>query len=298
MIEFSCHTWAFNDLTLQEALGTIARLGFRYADIGSGPHLNAVKAAADPRRVATEIISDLRVYNLKLADLYLMLPHIAEADADRRQREIDLFRTMLPLARAIGTPGITLSPGLAQPEPETDDPTDAEADHGEDEEAAEAPDAAPETPPIPDPYTRTRDSLREMVRLAGDLPVSIEPHIDSMAPTPEAALRLVNDVPGLMLTLDWAQMVYQDIRHDEIVALLPHARHIQMRQAARAQLQTPLARGRIKIDRVMQALEQAGYAGAICIEYMKTAGWHGIIEVNTIRETAALRDSLRNARDA
>ncbi len=34
MIEFACHTWTFNDLTVPEALGTIARLGFRYADIG------------------------------------------------------------------------------------------------------------------------------------------------------------------------------------------------------------------------------------------------------------------------
>ena len=51
MTEFSCHTWAFNDLTLPEALGTIARLGFRYVDIGSGASLNAARAAERPQAV-------------------------------------------------------------------------------------------------------------------------------------------------------------------------------------------------------------------------------------------------------
>ncbi|HEX2618495.1 MAG TPA: hypothetical protein VHL11_00075, partial [Phototrophicaceae bacterium] len=101
MIEFSCHTWAFNDLTLTEALGTIARLGFRYADLGSGAHFNPVKAVADPRRVAADIIGDLRVYNLKFADVYLLLPRISLADEEARRYEIDQFKTLLPVIRAI-----------------------------------------------------------------------------------------------------------------------------------------------------------------------------------------------------
>jgi sugar phosphate isomerase/epimerase len=269
-MDFACHTWAFNDLTLTEALGTIARLGFRYVDIGSGPHLNAAKAAADSERVAAEIKVDLDLFNLKLSDLYLMLPRISGADEDKRRKDIDLYKALIPFARALGTPGITLSPGLAQPPEDTD------------------------------AYERTVSALREMVDAAkpANLRISIEPHMDSIAQKPEVALKLVNDVPGLMLTVDWAHLVVQDVFHDEIVKLLPHARHVQLRQAARAQLQTPFERGRIDIRKVVADLIAANYSGVVCVEYMRIPGWHGMIEVNAIRESARLRDELRDARNA
>ncbi len=269
MLEFACHTWAFNDLTLPEALGTIARLGFRYVDIGSGPTLNAPRAAENPRAVAEEIRRDLQLFNLKLSDLYLMLPRISLADEDKRQKELDLYRALIPFAQALETPGITLSPGLVHP------PEDAEA------------------------RERTVEALREMVKQGkeANLKVSIEPHMDSMAQTPETALALVKDVPGLMITLDWAHPVCQNIAHDEIVKLLPHTRHVQVRQAARAQLQTPFERGRIDIERMVEALKAANYEGVICVEYMNTPGWHGMIAVNAVRESARMRDELRAARD-
>lgn len=269
MLEFACHTWAFNELALPEALGTIARLGFRYVDIGSGPQLNAQKAAADPRRVAGEIKADLELFNLRLSDLYLMLPRISVAEEDKRRRDIDLFKALVPFAQALGAPGVTVSPGVIQP--------------AEDEEA----------------YERTTAALREMmtvVRAAG-LALSIEPHMDSMAQQPEAALRLVKDVPGLRLTVDWAHLICQNIHHNEIVKLLPHTRHVQIRQAARAQLQTPFERGRIDIPRVVTALKDARYEGIVCVEYMKMPGWHGMMDVNNLRESARMRDELRKARD-
>ncbi|MBZ0290452.1 MAG: sugar phosphate isomerase/epimerase [Anaerolineae bacterium] len=269
MLEFACHTWAFNDLTLPEALGTIARLGFRYVDIGSGANLNTQRAAENPRGAAQEIRDDLEVFNLNISDLYLMLPRISLADEDKRNREIELFKSLVPFAVALGTPGITLSAGLTHP--------------AEDEEA-------------PD---RTIAALREMVKAGKDsrLRISIEPHMDSMAQTPEQALKFIQDVPGLMLTLDWAQLVCQDVFHDDIVKLLPHTAHIQIRQAARAQLQTPFDRGRIDIKKVVKDVLAAEYKGLISVEYMNTPGWHGMVAVNAIQESSRMRDELRAARD-
>lgn len=290
MIEFSCHTWAFNDLTLQEALGTIARLGFRYADLGSGPHLNAVKAAADPRRVAAEIVGDLRVYNLKLADVYVMLPRIAAPDEAVRQREIDLFKAMLPCLHLIGTPGVTLSPGVPpQPPTPADDWTDAQkAEAIADYEAAH--EAA---------YVHARTALTAMIEAAqGELAVSIEPHLDSLAQDISLALRFVEEVPGLKLTLDWAHPVCQGLKHDDIIRMLPHTRHVHLRQAAKAQLQTTFRRGRLRLEQVMQALREANYQQIVCVEYMKTPGWHGMAQVNTLVESVQLRDALRELRDA
>lgn len=268
-MDFACHTWAFSDLTLTEALGTIARLGFRCVDIGSGSHLNAAKVAADPLRFAADIRQDLDLFNLKLSDLYLMLPRISVPDEDKRRKEIDLYKALVPFAKALGAPGISLSPGVAQP----------------------AEDAAA--------YDRTAAALREMVAAAqaAALPVSIEPHMDSMAPKPDLARKLLKDVPGLKLTLDWAHLVCQDIFHDDIVALLPDTRHVQIRQAARAQLQTPFTRGRIDVNKVVAALTKAHYAGVVCVEYMRMPGWHGMIEVNAIQESTRMRDALRTARD-
>ncbi len=269
-MEFACHTWAFNDLTLSEALGTIARMGFRYVDIGSGQNLNAVKAAANPQRAAAEIAEDLLVFKLKVSDLYLMLPRISAAEEDKRQKELELFKALLPFASALSTPGITVSPGVAQP--------------AEDEEARD----------------RTVAALREMYADAHEagLALSVEPHLDSMATTPEQALRLMQDVPGLQITLDWAHMVCQDIFHEEIVKLLPHVRHVQIRQAARQQLQTPFERGRIDLARVIADLRAAHYDEVVCIELMNIPGWHGMMKVDALRESLKLRDALKAARDA
>lgn len=269
MLEFACHTWAFSDLTLPEALGTIARMGFRYVDIGSGANLNTQRAAENPRKEAADIRADLDLFNLKVSDLYILLPRISLADESRRQKEIDLFKALVPFASALGTAGITLSAGLAHP--------------AEDAEA----------------YDRTVAALREMVTAAqaARLPISIEPHMDSMAQTPESALKFIKDVPGLKLTLDWAQMVYQDIFHEDILKLLPHTRHIQIRQAARAQLQTPFDRGRIDPAKVVKDVLASGYTGLMGVEYMNTPGWHGMIAVNAVQECARMRDALREARD-
>lgn len=270
-MEFSCHTWAFNDLTLPEAFGTIARLGFRYVDLGSGPHLNLQRAAKLSTRTRTvnQIREDLTTFNLKLADLYLMLPRISVADEEKRQGDIDMFKTLMPFAQGLDVAGITISPGLIHPK------TDEEAED------------------------RTIAALRDMVSAANeaDIPVSIEPHMDSMAQTPEQALKFVKAVPGLEITLDWAQMICQDIRHDQILELLPYTRHIQMRQAARAQLQLPFDRGRIRIPDVISALNEADYEGFVGVEYMQAEGWHGMEKVNAIVECYTMRDALRDERD-
>lgn len=269
MIEFACHTWGFNDLTLMEALGTIARMGFRYVDIGSGPNLNAPRAAERPRQAAAEITADLETFNLRISDLYLMLPRISAPDDTQRQRELDLFERLLPFAQAIGAPGITVSPGLRQADAEAED--------------------------------RVVAALRQMLRQseAAGLALSIEPHLDSMAPTPETALRLLRQVTGLYITLDWAQMICQDIAPAEIRLLLPHTRHVQVRQAASRRLQTPYAQGRLAAADVLAALADAHYAGVICVEYMNTTpGWHGTEVVDSVGDGLRLRDALRAARDA
>ena len=109
-MDLSCHSWAFNDLTLPEALGTIARMGFRYVDLGSGSHFNIVRAASPTTRKAVyeELQADLQMFNLKLADVYLMLPRISISDETKRRTDIALFKAVLPMVKALGAPGVTV----------------------------------------------------------------------------------------------------------------------------------------------------------------------------------------------
>jgi sugar phosphate isomerase/epimerase len=273
-MEFACHTWAFNNLDLSEALGTVARMGFRYVDLGSGPHLETAHVARDPRGVAAAIRRDLVQFNLKLSDIYLMLPRISLADEEKRQRDMGLFKALLPFVVALDAPGVTLSPGLTHPRDDT---------------------AA---------MDRTVAALREMVDAARaatpatHLAVSIEPHMDSMAQQPEAALKILGQVDGLQLTLDWSHLVYQNIDHADIVKLLAHARHVQVRQAAPKKLQTVFNDGRVDAVDVVHLLHEAEYSGVVCVEYMQTTGWHGMVEVDSVLECSQMRDALREARDA
>ncbi len=274
MLEFACHSWGFNDLSLTEALGTIARMGFRYVDIGSGTHLNVSAIARDPRGAAAKINADLTRYNLKLSDLYLMLPRISLADDEKREKDIETYRALLPFIVALEADGVTLSPGLV---------------HSGDDDGA---------------FTRTVESLKTMMeasRLATPatrLHVSIEPHMDSMAQKPEQALKLVDAVQDLEITLDWAQMVCQGVPPEDIAKLLPHTRHVQVRQATYGRLQTAFDDGAIIPAEVLDMLDDHAYEGRLSIEYMKTRSLrHGMVEVDSLVESTRLRDAFRQARD-
>jgi sugar phosphate isomerase/epimerase len=269
-MEFACHTWGFTDVTLPEALATIARLGFRCVDIGSGANFNAARAAENPRRMAAEIRADLDTFNLRVSDLYVLLPRISLADEPRRERELELFRALVPFAVALESPGITLSAGLAHP----------------------ADDAAA--------FERTAAALRQMTAQGMDagLRVSIEPHVDSMAQTPEAAQLLLEAVPGLEITLDWAQMICQSVPLEQAKTLLPRTRHMHIRQAKPGALQTPFEDGALELTAIVKAAQDAHYNGALCVELMLTSGWHGTQPVNVVRESLRLRAALKAARDA
>lgn len=272
MWEFSCHTWGFNDLRLPEALGTIARLGYRYVDIGSGAHLNLARAASPSTRVAVarEVLEDLKAFNLAVADVTVLLPRISVDDDSKRDADLKVFKAIVPFIKSLGAQGITVSAGLVHPP---------------DDDAARQ---------------RTTDALKDMLASAQkfDMPLRLEPHLDSMAQTPAQALHYVREITGLGITLDWAHMVCQKAKPADINALLPYTRHVQLRQAAPNKLQTPHDKGKIDLADVIQTLKSVGYQGFICVELLQTPNWHGATQVSPITEALRLRDTLKHLRDA
>lgn len=299
MLKLACHTWGFSDQPLETAVQTIARLGFNYIDLGSGPHLDTTAAAKDPKGEAGRIRALLERFHLEITDLYLLLPALSSADEGRRLYEVRLFERLVPFAVALGVPGITLSPGIeppqAQPDPFQTHPADAqEPPPGQETAEGEPP------PPPPTPFDWAAQSLRSAVEIISEtnLRLCFEPHLDSVASTPEKALALLEAVPGLSVTLDWAQFTAQGIISSEIEPLLPHTAHVQLRQAARGRLQTPYQEGTIDLRQVLALLFENDYRGALSIEYMNRSGWHGMAALDVIRETGRTRDALRTYRQA
>lgn len=270
-MNLSCHSWAFNDLRLPEALGTIARMGFRYVDLGSGSHFNTVRAAnpATRKAVFEELQADLEMFNLKLADVYLMLPRISISDDTKRRTDIALFKAVLPMLKALGAPGVTVSAGVVHPE--------------DDQEA----------------YQRTVTALQDMLDAAqkADLPLSVEPSLNSMVVSVEQMQTMLEAVEGLQLTLDWGHLMHEKVKNSDIEALLPHTRHIQVRQAAPGKLQMPFDKGKLNIEELYALLIEANYQGALSIEYM-LSGWQKSHNVSMIDEIIQLRDALRDARES
>jgi hypothetical protein len=163
VIRFACHTWAFADLTLTEALGTIARMGFAQVDLGSGTHLNLVKAAADGARISAEIIGDLRVYHLQVSDVALLMPGLS--DPSEQSRELDLFRAVIPTLQQLQAAGVTIiteMTGLTSVGP-------------------------------------LIEALQTIVKLAEGLPVSLETPLEALVNGQIAAI--LAEVPDLQLTL-------------------------------------------------------------------------------------------------
>ena len=88
-----------------------------------------------------------------------------------------------------------------------------------------------------------------------DLRISFEPHMDSVAQKPEQARLLLEAVPGLSVTLDYAHFVCQGIVRREIEPLVEHVAHVHIRQAKRNVLQTRHEDGAMNIQQLLQDLK-------------------------------------------
>ena len=140
------------------------------------------------------------------------------------------------------------------------------------------------------------EELRGMVAVAGEkqLGCNIEPCVGSIAAQPADAMRLVEEVAGLGLTLDYAHQVQLGLGHEDIEVLHPLARHFHAKQSAPGAFQARPDEGSIDFGRLIRKLQADGYDGVICVEFVTQqelldAGW------DLQRETARLKQILEEA---
>lgn len=248
----------------------MADLGLNGADISiSDRHqqINPKAVLEDPLSLARKVKDKLGAAGLAVADCFALTgfgPNTiqvnAPAEGDRRTARSQ-FEAFVGFAARLGAPGITVLPGMG----------DGQA--ARDLAAAEL-------------------IWRQRTASDAGLVLSVEPHQSSVVKTPADVMRLIEDVPGLKLTLDYSHFVAAGLADRDVDVLIPHVRHLQARQASIGKLQTVFEEGVIDFSRILGLLHESGYTGWVGLEYV----WNSWIkpEVDTLGQTTLLRDHLRS----
>ena len=253
----------------------IADLGFRHADVcvfAGYAHNPPDVVVADPDRSADVVLERLSRHGLDATDVFAILGDPLELSAfalnhpDPAEREEAMlqFFPILRFASRIGAPGITLLPGSVF-----------------------------EGTTLQESLDRSASELQRRAEVAGEagLALSIEPHYESVVETPNLCQELLNKAPDVLVTLDHGHFVFQGFTQDDIDVLLPRTRHLQLRQAAPGDMQTPARKGVIDYGLLLDRIAEAGYRGYLGLEYQWDE-WMDFNRVDCISETAELRDLL------
>ncbi|MBI3853549.1 MAG: sugar phosphate isomerase/epimerase [Verrucomicrobia bacterium] len=272
--KLACADFAFPLLPHDKVLDLIAMLEFDGVDIGlfeGRSHLWPSRVFVSPVKSGRQLGRKLADRGLRCADVFLQMnpsfiPYaINHPEAARRQRARNWFLKTLDYAAAAGAKHVTTLPGVNF---DGESPSDS--------------------------WHRTCAELAWRVEQANQhrIVFSIEAHVGSIAPDPKAALRLVRDVPGLTLTLDYTHFTRAGLPDRAVEPLIAHASHFHARGARKGRLQTSFQQNTIDYARVLRAMRKADYRGYVGVEYV-WIDWEHCNEVDNLSETIQLRDFLR-----
>lgn len=270
----ACADFTFPLLPHEKALELIAMLEFDGVDIGlfeERSHLWPSREFQDVAGSAARLKKQLDTCGLELADVFLQtapdftsyaVNHLEES---RRRHARDWFLRTLEYAAIAGAKHITTLPGVHFSE--------------------EAWDAS---------FGRCVAELQWRVARANQQGIifSIEAHVGSIVPAPGLAARLVAEVPGLTLTLDYTHFTRLGMPDQEVEPLVRHASHFHVRGARQERLQASFKENVIDYSRVHQVMGQTGYGGWIGIEYV-WIDWEHCNECDNLSETILFRDYFR-----
>lgn len=99
---------------------------------------------------------------------------------------------------------------------------------------------------------------------------ALECHSGSIAETVDAALALVERVPGLKLAYDPSHFVMLGTPLEATLPLLEHSATVHLRDAAPGRMQCPFGEGQVDVAWLLAELRAREYAGTVSIEYIET----------------------------
>lgn len=253
-------SWSFPACTLAEARSVSEALGFRAMDVGllHGAALSRERIISDPERAAQDL------GGLVVSNLYWLfgrdISENAVSDPAARARNTAEFDTVCRFAKAAGSPTIFVLPGVSGP----------------------------------GAFDASAAGLRDLVAVAGrhGVTLTVEPHVGGLLASPADTLRMLDQVPGLKLALDYAHFVCMGFRQAEIDVLAPHAGHVHLRQARPGALQAKWGEGVLDFTALVGTLRDAGYDGWLAVEYVHQ-GYMNTLFDDVLTETIRMRDHLR-----
>lgn len=276
-IPLACSDFSFLSIDHELALDVIAGLRFEGVDVSlmlGYSHLPVEEVLKNPQQWGCHVLSMTTSRGLATADVNF-LPGgdfeklaVNHPDPGERSRAADLFRRALEFAEAAGTRHMTMLPGVFWP--------------GE----------SPE-----DSFRRSSEELswRVTEAEARAVQLSVEAHVGSITPSPAAALRLVESVPLLTLTLDLTHFICQGHKQEECMPLFDVSSHFHARGGAPGKLQVAAEDNIIDYELVLDAMQVGGYPGYFEVEF-EWNEWGGCNRVDVLAETILMRNLALNRR--
>jgi sugar phosphate isomerase/epimerase len=244
-IPLGCCAFNFGWLAWQESLRLVRDLGFTHVDVG-GNQVGQEEAALAPARVGAEIRAAARDLGLAPEEFFVCdvvvngeAVQTNHPDAQRRALALDRFRGLCRCAAEAGFRSIMGVPGVPQPSLSDDEAWEIAV-----------------------------TQLTAMVAIAGEYGVqlNVEPHAGSIVQAPERALRLVEDVPGLRYTLDYAHFVGQSIPQAAVAPLHAYAGHLHAKPARPGYPKCLAHRSTIDFAAILDDLAARGWSGVVALE--------------------------------
>ena len=127
--------------------------------------------------------------------------------------------------------------------------------------------------------------------------LNFEPCIMSIAVEPAKAEKLVQAVPGLGYTLDYAHQVQIGLTNAQIEPMHKYARHFHAKQSAQGEFEAKpdSDKGAIDFERLLRTLKADNYDGVVTIEFVSApdvieAGWD--MQAETAKMKKVVEDAL------
>ena len=219
-------------------------------DIGAkGPNdqLKQCLAADDPEGYAAMVAREAARCNLTLAEFYVGTllvdgreARITSPDAQLRARMLEHFALLCRFAATAGFRSIMINP-----DPVPVGMSEAEA------------------------WRLSAEMLAGMVQIARNCAIgfNIEPTPASLLTTPQKAVQMARDVPGLLFTVDYSQYISAGFTQAELEPLHEFLAHMHVCQAKPGAALCGDGDGVISFYRLLEVLFAAGYEGTVAVEY-------------------------------
>ncbi len=267
-MRLSVTSWSFPACSLAEGWEIARALGFSHMDIGllHGTALDRSEVLAQPRAAAARIADS----GIQAANLYWLFGgHPGErplSDPSCLTENLKDFGRVCEFAEALSIPTIFVLPGVSRPQVAT----------------SEA-------------LKRSSEAMRALLPMAENAGVAltVEPHIGGILSDPELTLEYLEAVPGLGLTLDYSHFAAAGFTQSAIDPLLPHARHIHLRQGRPGALQAKWGEGTLDFSAMFEALRSLDYDGFLAVEYVHQDYMNTLFD-DVLTETIMMRDLARS----